>query len=129
VIWHLALPGDWVQTLQSQQDYTISTRGMTLAEVGFIHCSYPHQIEGVAERFYNDCHELLLLGVDRRRLTSPVIDEPPAVGIDELFPHIYGPLPIDAVTRAGIWRRSDEGWSLDQAGPENTPEWSADARE
>jgi glutathione S-transferase len=129
MIWHLALPDDWIAATRSGGPYTVSTRGMSLGEVGFIHCSHPHQIDGVAQRFYGDCETLLLLQVDPARVGSPVIEEPPADGIDELFPHIYGPLPIDAVTRIGVWRRSADGWNLDQAGPENTPEWSGDTLE
>ena len=34
-------------------------------------------------------------------------------GGDDLFPHIYGPLPVEAVTLARFWLRGDRGWSLD----------------
>jgi uncharacterized protein (DUF952 family) len=123
MIWHLALIDDWTAT-HADDEYRVSTRGMTLEQVGFIHCSRLHQIEGVATRFYDDCDEVLLLQIDPDRVGSPIIDEPPAPGIDELFPHIYGPLPRAAVTRIGLWQRSAAGWTLGQAGPENTPEWS-----
>lgn len=128
MIWHVALPEDWL-TATRVGIYSISTRSMTLDQVGFIHCAYPHQIAGVAQRFYDDCTELLLIQINPEQTGSTVVDEPPADGIDELFPHLYGPLPISAVTRVGVWRRSEHGWNLDQAGPENTPEWSADAFE
>lgn len=125
MIWHLALPDDWRAAMQAGE-YSVSTRSMTLDQVGFIHCAYSEQIEGVAQRFYDDCTTLLLIQIDPDRTGSSVVDEPPADGIDELFPHLYGPLPISAVTRVGLWRRSEHGWNLDQAGPENTPEWSSD---
>lgn len=127
-IWHLAIPDDWTAAVNAASDYRISTRGASLDDVGFIHCSHAHQIEGVAERFYSDCSMLLLLRVDPLRLAgSPVIEEPPAPGVSECFPHVYGPIPIAAVTRVGMWERSPAGWRFgDQAGPENTPEWSGE---
>ena len=53
MIWHIALKTDWVEA-QASRDYRISTRGMTLDVVGYIHCSTTEQIEGVARRFYSD---------------------------------------------------------------------------
>jgi uncharacterized protein (DUF952 family) len=66
----------------------------------------------VAQRFYADVSELVLLTIDPDRLTAPVVDEPPADGIDELFPHVYGPIPVDAVVRAEPWRPDDGCYRL-----------------
>jgi uncharacterized protein (DUF952 family) len=99
-IFHLALASDWAAA-QEAGSYTISSRGRTLAEEGFIHASRADQWPGVRERFYGDVTEpLLLLQIDTARLDVPVIDEPPAPGVAETFPHIYGPLPVRAVVRA-----------------------------
>ena len=62
---------------------------MTPDEVGYIHCSTPEQIEGVAERFYSDLSELLLLEIDPDLIDADIIEEPPAPGVEELFPHIW----------------------------------------
>jgi uncharacterized protein (DUF952 family) len=102
-ILHAALPDDWAEALRHGQ-YRISTRGVSLEQEGFIHCSRPHQVEAVVTRFYADVPELVLLTIDPDRLDAPVVDEPPADGIDELFPHVYGPIPVDAVVRADRWR-------------------------
>jgi glutathione S-transferase len=78
---------------------------MSLAEVGFIHASRSQQVEPTWRRFYADGPALRLLRIDPERLAAaaiPVRDEP-APGSDELFPHIYGPLPIDAVRLAQPW--------------------------
>ena len=96
-IYHLATAADWAQ---AQQDgaYTTSTRGVTLAEEGFIHASLADQWEGVRERFYADVDEpLVLLEIDTDLLGVPVVEEPAAPGIEETFPHIYGPLKPSAV--------------------------------
>lgn len=102
---HAALPTDWVAA-ESTGEYRWSTRGRTLAEEGFVHLAYPEQLDGVVARFYADVDELVILLVDRARLTDPVIDEPPAPGVTEHFPHLYGPLPITAVIRAVQWSAS-----------------------
>jgi anti-anti-sigma factor len=107
-IFHAALPDDWTAA-RAVGRYTTSTRGVSLDDEGFIHCSYRHQVEGVANRFYGDVAELVLLAIDPAALEAPVIAEPPADGIDELFPHVYGPIPLAAVTAASVWHRSPDG--------------------
>ena len=118
MIWHIALKTDWVEA-QTSGDYRISTRGMTLDEVGYIHCSKPEQIEGVAQRFYSDLSELLLLEIDPDLVDADIIEEPPAPGVEELFPHIYGPLSNAAVRSVRQWTKSETGWRLPDQGPEN----------
>ena len=107
-VLHIALPADW-QNATTAGDYRISTRGVTLEQEGFIHCSYPHQLEGVANRFYGDLSELLIVHVDTERVPAEIRVEPPADGIDELFPHVYGPIPTSAVVAVTAWQRSDDG--------------------
>lgn len=85
--------------------YEMSTRGRTLEEVGFIHCSLRHQLRGVAEMLYSGCDaaELVVLVVDSERVPAPVRYEPPVPGAAEEFPHIYGPLPVAAVVAEEPW--------------------------
>jgi uncharacterized protein (DUF952 family) len=64
---------------------------------GFIHCSYAHQLKGVAESKFRGKKGLILLQIDRSRVPSAIVDES-LVGGELLFPHIYGPLPMTAVT-------------------------------
>lgn len=95
-LFHLADRDEWVAAAAAGE-YRISTRGVTLAEQGFIHCSLRHQLHGVAERYYADADDLALLVIDSSRVASPIRYEAPADGAEE-YPHIYGPLPTDAVT-------------------------------
>jgi uncharacterized protein (DUF952 family) len=67
-------------------------------EEGFIHCSYRHQLCEVANRRFAGRVDLVLLEIDRTRLTCPVVEENLEGGA-ELFPHVYGPLPMTAVVR------------------------------
>jgi uncharacterized protein (DUF952 family) len=104
-IYHLALPADWAQA-QRTGTYTTSTRGRTLAEEGYIHCSHPGQTDGVAARFYADVPDLLLLTIDLARLDAPVREED-LHGAGEDFPHVYGPIPVDAVVEVRPYRAAD----------------------
>jgi uncharacterized protein (DUF952 family) len=67
-----------------------------LSEEGFIHCSDPRQLEGVANRLFRGRSELVLLIIDPERLGGEVRWEN-LEGGDELFPHIYGAIEIAAV--------------------------------
>ena len=93
-LFHLALKGDWEQA-QDSGTYQWSTRGMRLTEVGFIHCSWQEQVPKTFERFYADAGEIVLLEIDPIRLNSPLRAD--AIPTGELFPHLYGPLPIETV--------------------------------
>ena len=103
-ILHIALPEDWADA-RSAGEYRVSTRGLSLDQQDFIHCAFSSQLEGVANRFYADLSELLVLHIDLQRANAELRVEPAADGIDELFPHLYGPLPIDAVVEITSWHR------------------------
>ena len=66
------------------------------AREGFIHCSYAEQVIQVANRLFAGRRDLVLLEIDPQRLSCPVVDENLEGGM-ELFPHIYGHLPMTAV--------------------------------
>ena len=96
-IYHLAEPTDWAAALESGR-YERSTRGRSLAEEGFIHASTAEQWPVVRRSFYADvAGPLLLLEVDPALLTSPVVVEVGNPETGEKFPHVYGPLDVDAV--------------------------------
>lgn len=68
-------------------------------DVGFIHLSTPAQVHLPANRLFPGRTDLVLLHLDPERLGSPLRWEPGVPGDPEamLFPHLYGPLPVDAV--------------------------------
>jgi uncharacterized protein (DUF952 family) len=74
---------------------------------GFIHFSTAAQIAETAARHYAGQADLLLLGVSVAALAGALRWEPSRGGA--LFPHLYGPLPLSAVTRV-------ERLELDAAG-------------
>ena len=86
-------------------------RADSLATEGFIHCSNRDQVARVANLFYADRTELLVLCIDADRLTSSVRDEDPGTG--ELFPHVYGPISRDAIVAVTSLIRDSAGrWVL-----------------
>ena len=98
-LFHVALAADW-RAAQAAGDYRVSTLGRTLEQEGFLHMSYDRQWPGVLSAYYSEVEEpLVLLEVDPDRLAVPLVVEPPAgsaPGAEE-FPHLYGPLRLDAV--------------------------------
>ena len=94
-IYHLATAQAWADA-KAAGSYRESTRGLSLADVGFIHCSYAHQVPNVARAFYTDVPDLVLLTIDPERLTAE-LREDPVQQTGEVYPHIYGPLNLDAV--------------------------------
>ena len=109
-LYHIALPADWASA-RASGTYAMSTRRVTLAEEGFIHCSRRDQVEATANRFYGDVAELVLLTIDEAALHAPVIDED-LYDIGESFPHVYGPVPVSAVVDAVTWTPVDGAYHL-----------------
>lgn len=105
MIFHIASQAHWDEALASGE-YTRSTRELSLEEEGFIHASYREQVLATAHRFYADADEpLVLLSIDEALVGAPVIPE----GGTELFPHIYGPLPVSAVVEVAPFAKGADG--------------------
>jgi|SRR5690625_379632 len=68
----------------------------TLDTKGYIDCSKGSQIEETANRIFSGENELLLLIIDLSTLSAEVKYETDRQ-TSEKFPHIYGPLNMDAV--------------------------------
>lgn len=110
-IFHIARSSDW-QAARASGVYRLSTRDRTLDDVGFIHCSYAHQVATVANAIYRGERNLVLLEIDLSRLSSPLKPEPATPG-GEPFPHIYGPLNVDAVTLVRAYGPGRDGTFAD----------------
>lgn len=80
----------------------------SLATEGFIHCSDRHQVMRVANERFPRRQGLLLLQIDPGRVTAPLRYEN-LEGGTELFPHLYGPLNLDAVVAVTPLRVGPDG--------------------
>lgn len=92
IIFHIAITAD-VEHARSAGEY----RCESLTREGFIHCCDRSQLQGVVSRYYDDIDELWLLMINAEQLESALIREN-TMGNAELFPHIYGPIAMQAVT-------------------------------
>jgi uncharacterized protein (DUF952 family) len=110
MIYRIADARDWIQAIREGQFVSAD-----LAAEGFIHCAERDQVQGVANRHYADRTELVLLALDEDRLTVPVIRENTSGGT-ELFPHVYGPLPLAAVRDHALLEREAGGRVIWPAG-------------
>ena len=94
-IYHIAIASDWAQA-QRDGEYTISSRGRTLEEEGFIHASAAEWVAPVANLFYKGLPDLLVLVIDTAKVAAQIrYEQAPDLGAS--FPHVYGPLNLDAV--------------------------------
>jgi glutathione S-transferase len=96
-IFHLATAQAWAEAFTTGE-YRESTLNATLEQVGYIHASYAHQVRSVADAFYRDRSDVVLLVIDPQRVGAEIRVEDGGQG--ELFPHIYGALPVAAVVAA-----------------------------
>jgi uncharacterized protein (DUF952 family) len=93
-LFHITEAISW-QTAQVSGQYLAAS----LQTEGFIHLSERQQVKWVGTHFYRDRSDLVLLEIDSDRLTSKLrYDE--VIG-DGTFPHLYGPLNLDAIVK--VW--------------------------
>lgn len=91
IVYHLTVEQEWEQA-KLKGHYEAAS----LAEEGFIHCSEERQLSGVLARYFKGRKGLVKLLIETTRLASPLYyDWSPS--IEDTFPHIYGPVNLDAV--------------------------------
>lgn len=91
VIYHVTTAAEWEAALASGE-----YRAASLEKEGFIHCSEEHQVAGVLQRYFKGKTKLVRLTIQTEKLTAELKYEL-APSVNEFFPHIYGPLNVDAV--------------------------------
>jgi uncharacterized protein (DUF952 family) len=91
-IFHITSRSDW-EAARPAGEY----RADSLAGQGFIHASTRGQVLRTANRFYHGQSDLVLLEIDAAKVKAEIRFEDLS-GEGMLFPHIYGPLPVDAVS-------------------------------
>jgi uncharacterized protein (DUF952 family) len=103
---HICAADEW-QAAEARGEH----RPDSLHAVGFIHLSAPEQVHLPANRLYAGRTDLLLLHIDPDQLTAPVRWEPGVASDPESmrFPHLYGPLPVAAVTSITPYQPASDG--------------------
>lgn len=97
-LYHIAKTSDWKQA-QRDGFYAIGSLQRDFRKDGFIHLSYAHQVNVIADMIYRTTPNLVLLKINPNKLTSKVKDEM-AEEPRDIFPHLYGPLNLTAVESA-----------------------------
>jgi uncharacterized protein (DUF952 family) len=90
IVYHAATADDWAtrtETFYQPAGY---------AAEGFVHCSTAEQLTGPLHALFLGRKDLILLTIESSALTSDVIYED-LYDAGEDFPHIYGPVDLEAV--------------------------------
>lgn len=93
MIYRIADEADWTHAQQTGQFASAD-----LQREGFIHCSEHHQILRTAQKYYAGRKSLMLLEIDETKIIANLKRED-SIGRGEIFPHIYAPIPLAAITR------------------------------
>jgi uncharacterized protein (DUF952 family) len=91
MIFHILQTAEWEHE-RSNSIYTPAT----FEQEGFIHLCDEEQIAGVVERYFPEPADLVALCIEPDKLKAELRYEN-LLGGEELFPHLYGPLNLDAV--------------------------------
>jgi uncharacterized protein (DUF952 family) len=110
MILHIVSRAEWAAA-----DPALGHRPESLSTMGFVHCSDPGTVHLPANRLFRGRTDLVLLVIDPRRLSAPLRWEPgdPPEPGGPWFPHVYGPIPVEAVVAVHDFApRSDGGFLL-----------------
>ncbi|MGE0174262.1 MAG: DUF952 domain-containing protein [Oligoflexales bacterium] len=102
-IFHITSESDWTAALNAGF-YTAPS----LQKAGFIHCSLPEQIPAVANYNFKGDAGLVLLEIEEAKL-RPEVKYEDLWNEGQLYPHIYGPLNVDAVLRTISFPPNEDG--------------------
>lgn len=91
-ICHICTAIDW-EAAQAAGFY----HAASLESEGYIHCSRPDQVLRVANLYFSDMADLLLLWIDPTQVMGTIRWEPVE---GDIYPHIYGVLNLNAVIKA-----------------------------
>ncbi len=96
IIYHITPLNTWREALEFG-----SYSADSLEKDGFIHCCTKDQTDEILKTWFQGESDLVLLEIDQTLLSAEVKYED-SHGSGELFPHIYGPLNLDAVMRVTV---------------------------
>lgn len=94
VIYHITTASEWNDAHQKG-----FYESRSLKEEGLIHCCEERQIPDVLIRYFSGITDLVKLSIQTEKLTSQLIYDW-SNAIEDTFPHIYGPINMDAIIKA-----------------------------
>ncbi len=106
MIYRISEASDWASAKLNGE---FASADLTLE--GFIHCSEQHQILRTATKYYTGKKPLLLLEIDDTKIAN-VLKREDSVGRGELFPHVFAPIPLSAITRHFEFVETSAGFVL-----------------
>jgi uncharacterized protein (DUF952 family) len=106
LLGHIVTPAEWA-AVRGTPAYAPAS----LETEGFLHLSATEQLPATADRHYRAAGRLLALGVDPDLLAAELRwEHVPSRG--EAFPHVYGPLNLDAVVALAVLTETPDGYRL-----------------
>jgi uncharacterized protein (DUF952 family) len=106
-LFHIVERSVWSRSVRAGEH-----RPESLAREGFVHLSFGHQVEDVANTRYRDAADLCVIEVDSTDLEHEIRVED-SYGSGTAFPHVYGPIPTQVTTAVYPLVRDARGdWSF-----------------
>ncbi len=102
-LFHIVAEQDW-RTAGETGSYAPAS----LAEQGFVHFSYRHQVARTANLIYRGQQGLIVVEFDPAELGEPVVDED-LYDAGEEFPHVYAEIPTAAAVAEHPLTRDADG--------------------
>lgn len=112
MIYHIISKQAWMEA-QGKDKY----EPPSLLTDRFIHCSTEAQVSGVANTMYTGRTDLLVLGIQEDQVDAEIIFED-LYELNQLYPHIYGGLNLNAVRKVYCLEADKDGFFAFQASPE-----------
>lgn len=106
ILFHILGQAEWERAKAARRYAPAS-----LEHEGFVHLSTAEQLVRTAARFFAGRTDLVLLAIDPEKTGAPLRFEQ-ADG--DAFPHLYGAVPLDAVTEATAFSGSPPGGRSDR---------------
>jgi uncharacterized protein (DUF952 family) len=115
-VFHLVEPGDWPAGAAAAPGATY--RPPSLDSEGFVHLSFAEQVAGSANRHFAAAPALLCVELAADRLGAPLQIED-SYGSGTSYPHLYGPVLLEAVVGVLPMRRDVSGRWVDPGAGES----------
>ena len=90
-LFHICTAHEWAAAQRAGE-----IRPASLDTEGFVHCSYAEQVAGTLAKHFAGASDLVVIELDPQRLGAEIRVED-SYGSGTAFPHVYGPIPLDAV--------------------------------